>query len=341
MLRGDRHSYLFREDILKSAKYHDQNHSYNFMKEFYLGDPILNQIPERWKELESKILNKPKKLNQFDQTHQRANKQTDSELLELFAPLFKECIHKEFIQVYYNIYHQNTLSFLIQAATEIANIPNNYKNEETKADLEKIKDFFDLFSITMISFQQHNFAKLKELETWEDKSYKTTLHQRLKEQYHVLRHIWGDNGELKEEDITYYKWMHYKNLSDMHSSSFLGKFKPWIRRVLYEGVFGWGVQLPRIVLSTLGMVVIFTAIYYFMFQADPSLDVQWDGAPLKGPIDVWKSFVFAIQTTFSAGLGDWAPIGSGPIKIPMTINAVLGLLFVTFLIGAYGRKMLR
>jgi len=205
----------------------------------------------------------------------------------------------------------------------------------------EIKDFFDLFSITMISFQQHNFAKLKELETWEDKSYKTTLHQRLKEQYHVLRHIWGDNGELKEEDITYYKWMHYKNLSDMHSSSFLGKFKPWIRRVLYEGVFGWGVQLPRIVLSTLGMVVIFTAIYYFMFQADPSLDVQWDGAPLKGPIDVWKSFVFAIQTTFSAGLGDWAPIGSGPIKIPMTINAVLGLLFVTFLIGAYGRKMLR
>jgi len=142
---------------------------------------------------------------------------------------------------------------------------------------------------------------------------------------------------LKEEDITYSKWMHYKNLSDMHSASFLGKLKPWLRFLLYETVFGWGVRLPRIVLSTFMLTIIFGIIYYIIFQLNPGLFLHWDGDPLHTP-DLLKSWVFAVQTTFSAGLGDWAPIGSGDVKIPMTINAVLGVLFVTFLIDAYGRK---
>jgi hypothetical protein len=72
------------------------------------------------------------------------------------------------------------------------------------------------------------------------------------------------------------------------------------------------------------------------------LKIKWDDVDLYGKdIDIWWSGVLALQTTFSAVLGDWAPIGSGIIKIPMTINAILGVLFVTFLIGAYGRKMLR
>jgi hypothetical protein len=79
-----------------------------------------------------------------------------------------------------------------------------------------------------------------------------------------------------------------------------------------------------------------------MFQYNPALTISWDGDMVLGAnIGFIKSMVLALQTTFSAVLGDWAPIGSGSIKIPMTINAVLGVLFVTFLIGAYGRKMLR
>jgi len=115
-----------------------------------------------------------------------------------------------------------------------------------------------------------------------------------------------------------------------------------MKYLLYEKVFGWGVNLPRIVGSTLGLVAVFSLIYYIMFISNPELYVFWDNAQVMGSDIGWgRSIVFAFQTTFSAVLGDWAPIGSGPIKIPMTINAVLGVLFVTFLIGAYGRKMLR
>jgi hypothetical protein len=89
-------------------------------------------------------------------------------------------------------------------------------------------------------------------------------------------------------------------------------------------------------------VVLFAASYQVMFWINPGLKISWDGRELYGPdIGPVKSVVLALQTTFSAILGDWAPIGAGWIKIPMTINAVLGILFVTFLIGAYGRKMLR
>ncbi len=90
------------------------------------------------------------------------------------------------------------------------------------------------------------------------------------------------------------------------------------------------------------MSFIFAIIYHFMFHAIPDVEVFWDDERIKGTaIGFWDSAVFALQTTFSAGLGDWVPLRSGAIKIPMTINAVLGVLFVTFLIGAYGRKMLR
>ena len=115
-----------------------------------------------------------------------------------------------------------------------------------------------------------------------------------------------------------------------------------MRYLLYEKVFGWGVDLFRIVFSTLLVVGVFAVIYNIMFHIYPDLSIHWDNNPMQGDqIGFWKSIAFAFQTTFSAGLGDWAPIGSGAIKIPMTINAVLGVLFVTFLIGAYGRKMLR
>lgn len=116
----------------------------------------------------------------------------------------------------------------------------------------------------------------------------------------------------------------------------------WLKYILFEKIFGWGVNLPRIIGSTLGLVVLFSAIYWVMFQYNPELTIFWDGAVVQASeIGIVRTLVMGLQTTFSAVLGDWAPIGSGSIKIPMTINAVLGVLMVTFMIGAYGRKMLR
>ncbi len=339
---GEKHAYIFKEDILKKGNANRAELSYNFMKEFYLDDDVLNTIPARWKELDTEIFSQKKKLDKLDQTHQRKNNLEDRELVEYFKDLFKSCIQKEFLPVYYNHYYKEELSELIEVSAFLADAPNNYKNEETKADFAKLKDFFSLFTSLLKSFQEHTFYPLREVDSWKGISYKESLQHRLEEQYHVLRHIWGDNGELKEEDITYYKWMHYKNLSDMHSASFLGKVRPMIRYLLYEKVFGWGVDLPRIVRNTFIMVFIFAGIYFTMFQTNPDLEIFWDEERIKGTtISLWDSGVFALQTTFSAGLGDWVPLRSGSIKIPMTINAILGVLFVTFLIGAYGRKMLR
>ncbi len=186
-----------------------------------------------------------------------------------------------------------------------------------------------------IHWENENDKKFRHL-------YKYALNDNLHEQYQVLRDIYGSNGELENEDTAYYWWKHYLNISEMQGASWKRKLRNGFKSVFYETIFGWGVKLPRIVLSTLIMVLIFAGIYGIMFMAMPELYVMWDGvkvfAPDIGPI---RWIVFALQTTFSAVLGDWAPIGAGIIKIPMTINAILGVLFVTFLIGAYGRKMLR
>jgi hypothetical protein len=51
--------------------------------------------------------------------------------------------------------------------------------------------------------------------------------------------------------------------------------------------------------------------------------------------------LLTFQTTFAAFMGDWTPAGLGLMKVVMTFNAIMGVLLVAFLIGAYGRKMLR
>ncbi len=343
---GNKSSYIFKENIYleqcKQQRYKDAGLPYSFMKDFYLKHPELKEIQERWKKLQEEIFFDPEKLEKLDQTHQREDKATDKTLITYYYDDYKRCIEEDFLPVYYKYYSDSKLSEMIKDAYHFAETGNNYKDAGTKADFDKLKDFFNLFAKILESFKDHTYTHLGVLDSNAKQIYKNSMRNRLEEQYHVLRHIWGSNGELKEEDTAYYTWMHHKNIADMHGVAIIDKLKAWIRYFLYEKVFGWGVRLPRIVLSTIIMVGVFTFIYYFIFLANPGLYIEWDHHKVFGSdIGFMKSFVFAIQTTFSAGLGDWAPIGSGPIKIPMTINAVLGVLMVTFLIGAYGRKMLR
>ena len=172
--------------------------------------------------------------------------------------------------------------------------------------------------------------------------YKRKMRGNLMNQYLILRHIYAENGEHGNEDKAYYKWMHYKTLLRMSSRKRFAKPLSILKLLLFETIFGWGVALWRIVISTFATVFLFSGIYWFLFEVSSNFKMQWDGAHMPaGTIGYPKILLFSLQTTFGAFTGDWAPFGDIGIKLLMTVNAVLGVLFVTFLIGAYGRKMLR
>lgn len=344
-------NYLLKENILKTQDITRTNLPYSLLKHQYLHNDHIKQLPDTWKEIQRDIIQQDEVLEKLNADHGRENKITDGGFLSrdvLFpdidyclADYIDQCISNGFIPVYYHLLSEAELGLIEGMSAYYAETENNYEDMEARENLDKLKGFFTLFLAVFRSFRDH--AIISDNVSRSDVSdYRHEINRRLEEQFDVLRSIYGSNGELKEEDAAYYKRMHYKNISDMQDASLKLKPKFWMKYLLYEKVFGWGVDLPRIVFSTLVVVVIFAMIYYSMFLVSPDLTISWDNSLVQGTeIGLWKSLVFAFQTTFSAVLGDWAPIGSGAIKIPMTINAVLGVLFVTFLIGAYGRKMLR
>lgn len=336
LIWGDKGSFIFEEDNSFNANRKESNLPYSLIKEFIDQHTKPRNIRDQWNDLNTAFLSDSKKVEMLDQTHQK-DQAPDAVLISEYYYLFNQCIQEDFIPVYYKFFNDETFSAIHSIAWHFANTPNNYKDAEPRANYDRLKNFFGLFHNILGAYHQHS---VEPVDRYAKRTYKNTIRSRLEEQYHVLRHIWGSNGELKEEDIAYYTWMHHKNIAEMHEGSVLNKLKAWIKYLLYEKIFGWGVRLPRIVLSTFILTVIFGVIYWIIFQLDPELYIHWDTKELHTP-NLLISWVFAVQTTFSAGLGDWAPIGSGVAKIPMTINAVLGILFVTFLIGAYGRKMLR
>jgi hypothetical protein len=327
--------FVIKETALRKEKYENADLPYNLIKSHYESDRYLKDIPLMWKRLQSIILfNEEKK--EILLSIERSNEILDNEFY------ISEFVSKAFIPVYYSFFEKEKIEDLANLSDYFAKIEHTSNDKEVIELVDMFKAFFQRFFYALKFFEKHIVYWGTGNNKKDQRIYKKKITTSLEEQYHVLRHIYGSNGELKEEDSAYYMWMHYKNKGEMHSAPLKLKPKYWIKYILYERVFGWGVDLIRILKSTGWLVILFAAIYKVMFWINPGLRISWDNNDLYGPeIGPFKSIVLALQTTFSAVLGDWAPIGAGAIKIPMTINAVLGILFVTFLIGAYGRKMLR
>lgn len=340
--RGPRKAFVLKEDILKKVNIKERKFPYSLLKEHYESNKVLQEISDQWKYLNESIFSNGDNLKKLNNTHNGEDIIKDADRIRNNKKLIDKCISKSFTPVYYALFSDNELESLKQTANHFVTTENSYKDAEAIETYNRLKKFFSSFNKVVNSFKNHTLIKGGKLCKKDKKAYKHDINNRLQEQYSVLRHIYRSNGELKEEDSAYYKWMHYKNIDDMQNAPLWLKPKYWIKKFLYEWVFGWGVDLLRILISTGILVIIFAVIYCLMFKFIPGLKIEWDGSEVPGSnIGFFRSLVFALQTTFSALLGDWAPIKAGLIKIPMTINAVLGVLFVTFLIGAYGRKMLR
>ncbi|MCK5080155.1 MAG: hypothetical protein KAR09_09430, partial [Bacteroidales bacterium] len=333
VIYGGRKLYIFRENNLRKTQHEDADLPYNLIKSQYEADPYLNKLPALWKEIQFEIIPDEKKKKILTEVIEHG------ENIITGSNYFNECINKSFLPVYYGFYNKDVLEALSGLTEHFLEAENNSEDEEVSQIFNLLKEFCKRFHYTLWYFNNHKVLWGAGEVKKDQQLFKKKLNESLEEQYRVLRQIYRNEGELTNEDWAYYKWMHYKNLAEANSASFKQKLKSWGKYLIFEKTFGWGVDLLVILRSTGWIILLFAAIYNVMFLINPELSIQWDEQTYTP--DFILSCVLALQTTFSAVLGDWAPIGSGSIKIPMTINAVMGVFFVTFMIGAYGRKMLR
>jgi hypothetical protein len=303
--------------------------TYNLTCAFLLDDPLkMKTLKQNWRSI---------KLNYQQQDEDAEELPDELKVLFYYEPLIDQLLKDEFFPMYYKFIE----TFEIDEITNTTRSLVDKLEQETVSSqvIDSLKEFCMLFDQLLSAFNSLNGGDSSQLS---EKQIKPLLYERLQDQYLVVKEIYGGNGELGDEDRSYFRWMHYKNLFDFQLSKWYQKPAKMFKWLIFENIFGWGVNLFRIFGSTILLVLLFTGIYWIGGQLNPALSISWDGVDVPiAMLDLGNLVLLTLQTTFAAFMGDWSPAGLGSMKVWMTINAVLGVLLVAFLIGAYGRKMLR
>lgn len=133
----------------------------------------------------------------------------------------------------------------------------------------------------------------------------------LAEAYTKFKNWMSDTGHLREEDHAFFHMRHCKET------------QPWVRWML-GGVFGWGIRLRNVLMSALVITQLFALIYVLL------------GFRLN------EAIMLSMQASISSFFGVWPETpATGVLSIIVTLESMIGVLFVTVLVGAYIRKLLR
>jgi hypothetical protein len=331
----DKIKFIIHDDQLRSTNPIGTRLPYNILKAYWQEDhDFLNLLHNFWSELFVHCFTK------------KAQKILENEIegfpkLLLCRDLISEILKQDFITVYYGIIEEGGLENIFQLSKHFETFEPSSTDPKVLAAEKSLQDFLEIFLIILESFNEGKITGQRP-KLGLKQFYKKRLSRNLMNQYLVLRQVYARNGEHSNEDKAYFQWMHYKNLYESHTAKWHIKPFKFIKRMVFEKVFGWGVNLKRLGWSTLLMVSAFALTYFLIFRFNPELEIKWDGnKELAHTLSFAKVFTLTLQTTFGAFFGDWSPVGNNVIKFLMTLNTALGVLFITFFVGAYGRKMLR
>ncbi|MCQ8878793.1 hypothetical protein NQT69_12345 [Pseudoalteromonas shioyasakiensis] len=202
------------------------------------------------------------------------------------------------------------ISLFGSAVSEVTYMEDNQLSDTTTINLLKF---------TSSRFLMHPLESIysnENLHFFSPKKFKiidTTEHKSAAEQYCSLKHWFSDSGQLDHEDEAFYFMRDYFTTN---------KFKKFVFGV----VFGWGVRLTNITLSSLIVILLFSAIYFFI---EPKMGVL-------------ASISLSSQSFLGSFFGKWIDFKPDSLVTSIvTFETAIGILFITVFIGAYIRKLLR
>ena len=134
----------------------------------------------------------------------------------------------------------------------------------------------------------------------------------LAEAYTSCKNWLATSGHLREEDHAFFHMREAKE----HRRSI---------RILFGGIFGWGIYLRNIILSAMCLIVLFALLYMAI-----------------GIGNLSEMLVLSSQSFIGSFFGRWPDYSpTGVLSILITLESLFGLVLVTALVGCYIRKLLR
>ncbi len=196
------------------------------------------------------------------------------------------------------------------SVSEITYIENNKHSTQANLDMRKFT------SSRVIIYPDKYLLHNASFGVFSPRQFDLLIHSNkdeLGDQYCSLKNWLADSGKLALEDTAYYhmRQCYQRNV---------------LTRVLFGGVFGWGVRLSNIALSSLIVIGIFALV--FKLHATN--------------LSIAKALSLSIQSFISSFFGKWDDFPpDGLLSSIVTLESVIGVIFITVFVGAYLRKLLR
>ncbi|NQT77395.1 MAG: hypothetical protein HQ565_06750, partial [Bacteroidetes bacterium] len=204
--------YILKETLLRNTKYEEADLPYNLIKSYYESIRGFDDVPTIWKDLQWYVF--PYKEG-YEMLKKNVIKK-GSDVLD-HRDLIDDCISRTFFPVYYGFFDKKIIDSMAELAHYFATTDDTYEDEKVQEIFEQLKKFFLGFLYALKYFEEHTVFSGGGNDKKYLRNYQNEINDSLEEQYQVLRHIYGSNGELSNEDKAYYRWMHHRNISEMHS----------------------------------------------------------------------------------------------------------------------------
>ncbi len=155
----------------------------------------------------------------------------------------------------------------------------------------------------------------------------------------MMKDSFSKRGMGDENDWAYWHLRHYKNSRTIAFGGASGKVIGALTWVIFEKGFGWGVRLSNLLGTGLVVVLVFVLLLR-LFCADMLVD--WDNETIKfRDLPLYAMFMVSFHS-FLGRARDWkSKVSPGTFKVLYTTEMIIGIILITFFIGAYTRMVLR
>ncbi|MFT5681192.1 MAG: hypothetical protein ACI8RZ_002098 [Myxococcota bacterium] len=173
-----------------------------------------------------------------------------------------------------------------------------------------------------------------------DAEIKDTCYSRLLDEYILLKQSFGDRGMVPSEDWSYWWFKHHELMQRIrHGETWSDRAGAVLSYPLFELAFGWGVRLSNLGFTSLFITVLF-AVLYRVFCPETVVAYGGNDVPMKEI--PWHGLLYiSLQTLGAFNTGwDFGEDEKHVFQYLNTVETFLGIVILTFFVGAYTRMIL-
>lgn len=180
--------------------------------------------------------------------------------------------------------------------------------------------------------------RLRRGKEYSDDDVRQICADRLVDEYVGLKQSFGDRAMTSDEDWAYW-WIKHTETTTARRWGGLGGILGWaITWPMFEIAFGWGVNLGNLAWTSLFVCWVFAMIYR-LFCADSVMAYNGDDVPVRD-ISFWGLFYISLQSFGAFNTGWDFGEDDGRLQYINTIQTFVGVIVLTFFVGAYTRMIL-